>query len=46
MLSFDEIYTEEKLESIENSLGIECQDSLEPKISPCLDKGLMLETLS
>ena len=39
MLSLDELYVEAKLENIENSLIIERQKSLEPKISPCLDKG-------
>ena len=39
MLSLDELHAEEKLESIENSLGIERQKSLEAKISPILGIG-------
>ena len=39
-LSLDELYSEEKLKSLENSLDIERQKSLKAKISPCLNKGL------
>ena len=39
MLRLDKIHTEEKPESIGNSLYIERQESLEAKISPCLDRA-------
>ena len=38
MLSLDKIHAEEKPESTENLLDIERQESLEAKISPCLDR--------
>ncbi len=40
MLSLDRLYAEETPESIENSFDVECQESLETKISPCLYRSL------
>ena len=39
MLILDKLYAEEKPESIEISLDLECQESLATKISPCLYTG-------
>lgn len=39
ILSPDRLYAEETPGSIENSFNVEHQESLEAKISPCLDRG-------
>ena len=36
MLSLDRLYAKETPESTEKSFDVECQESLETKISPCL----------